>query len=112
MAEAGQQLVLVDFPDTLPTGEFAITHTFDLDSARPVDLKLLFTAEIQCEDEVFFPPLLPAGGMGAASVVSLPVSDQPVPLDLPLDPPMAAEHRIVSHAARCHATVREDREWH
>ncbi len=86
VAEAGTQLVVVDFPDPPPAPG---AYGFLLDFVMPpgggaVPFKAIFTGKVEAGGQVYYPPMLPcAADFSQVPTITIPVSDVLVSLDLP-----------------------------
>lgn len=86
-AEPGQQLVIVGLPAGLPAATYDLTLEFDLAASRAIDIKPLVLGKVVCDNETFFPPIVPCGLIDLSSLpaVTIPVSADFVPILPPLD---------------------------
>jgi hypothetical protein len=86
VAEAGTQLVVLDFPDPPPPPG---AYGFLLDFVMPpgsgaVSFKAIFTGKVQVGADVFYPPMLPCvSDFSQVPSITIPVSSLLVPLNIP-----------------------------
>lgn len=85
-AEPGHQLVIIGVDPTMPPGNYQMTLGFGLSHSRPIEIKPMFTAKATCGGMEMFPPLLPdTPHMTDLPAITIPVSNQPQTISLPLD---------------------------
>ncbi len=85
VAEAGTQLVVVDFPDPPPPpGPYGFLLDFEMPpGSGAVPFKAIFTGKVEAGGEVFYPPMFPCvSDFSQIPNFTIPLSDVLVSLDL------------------------------
>ncbi len=85
-AEPGTQLVVISYPEGLPGGTYDQVLEFDLGWSRDIQVKPLITGKLSCDHQTYLPPFaMNTTDMAAIPAITIPVSDTPVEIPLPLD---------------------------
>jgi len=84
VAEAGMQLVILDFPDPPPgfPGNFTFNFGYDVPSG-PFDIKVMTAGKVQAVEGTFYPPIYPCeSDFANIPALNVPMSPNPVGIDL------------------------------